>query len=71
VGFILNTCIEFDGKQHYFPRRKFSGLKWYVGTKRRDLIKNKYCQDNSIKLIRIPYWNLRKIYRILKDKEIV
>lgn len=28
-------------------------------------IKNKYCLDNNIRLIRIPYWNFDKIEEIL------
>ena len=27
-----------------------------------DNIKNKYCLDNNIELIRIPYWNFTKEY---------
>ncbi len=50
-----NTCIEFDGRQHYLPIKYFGGLKGLEETKIRDEIKNKYCQDNIIKLIRIKY----------------
>lgn len=48
--------IEFDGQQHFF----YTGTGWdtkehYERTHKNDLIKNKYCFDNSIPLIRIPY----------------
>ena len=51
-----NYIIEFDGQQHFF----FTGYGWdtkdyYKRTHKSDLIKNKYCFDNNIPLIRIPY----------------
>ena len=33
-----------------------------------DNIKNKYCHDNNIQLIRIPYWDLENIEQILNDQ---
>ena len=66
-----NTCIEYDGQQHY-KLIDFSGnmtieeqedrLEYY---KRNDNIKTKYCKDNNIKLIRIPYWEFDNIENIL------
>jgi len=50
-----NTIIEFDGYQHYFEVKKFGSLKY---TQHHDAIKNKYCSDNDINLLRIPYWEL-------------
>ena len=56
--FYINNkyIIEFDGQQHFF----FTGYGWdtkdyYERTHKSDLIKNKYCFDNNIPLIRIPY----------------
>ena len=37
----------------------------FIGTKIRDTIKNKYCKDNDIKLIRIPYLEINNIENIL------
>jgi len=51
-----NCCIEYDGKQHYV-----NGWESVSEIQKRDNIKNKYCQDNNIKLIRIPYWDKDKI----------
>lgn len=51
----INTCIEYDGIQHYEPRELFGGLNEFIKTKQRDNIKNKYCYDNNIKLLRISY----------------
>ena len=56
--FYINNeyIIEFDGQQHFF----FTGYGWdtkdyYERTHKSDLIKNKYCFDNNIPIIRIPY----------------
>ena len=35
-------------------------------TKYNDKIKDKYCVDNNIKLLRIPYWEFENIENILK-----
>ena len=37
----------------------------------KDKIKSVYCQENNIKLVRIPYWDFNKIECILKDEDIV
>ena len=60
-----NICIEFDGKQHYEIVDYFGGLDGFIDTKIRDTIKNIYCQQNNIKLIRIPYWDFDKIEEVL------
>lgn len=57
-----NYFIEFDGSQHF----NFRGSGWntedhYTKTVERDNRKNKYCLDNNIPLIRIPYIILDKI----------
>jgi len=53
----LNTVIEYDGEQHFRASTKFGGLKFDT-TVENDLIKNNYCKENNINLIRIPY-NMR------------
>lgn len=56
-----NTCIEYDGVQHFEPV-DFAGrgYKWaeeqYNKTRERDLIKDNFCRQNGITLIRIPYY---------------
>ena len=60
-----NTAIEFDGKQHYEIVDRFGGIYGFIDTKIRDFIKDKYCRDNSIKLIRRPYWDFDNIEKIL------
>lgn len=65
---IFNMCIEFDGSQHYYDKGEFSGGIEYV--KKHDKIKNDYCKENNIYLIRIPYWKIDKINEIL-NKELI
>jgi hypothetical protein len=48
-----NTLIEYDGEQHFIKRGKF-GEK-FDSLKRNETIKNEFCKDNNIKLIRIHY----------------
>lgn len=50
-----NLCIEYDGKQHYQPIQFFGGEANYQKQIKNDKIKDRYCQDNNIMLIRIPY----------------
>lgn len=58
----LLYLIEFDGVQHFINENR----GWMRGNafkelRQRDLYKNKYCFDNNIHLIRIPYVKLEKI----------
>ena len=62
-----NMCIEFDGAHHYQDVRNVLSLET---TKHHDKIKNDYCKDAGIKLLRIPYWEGNKINDIL-SKEII
>ena len=56
--FYINNqyILEYDGSQHF----KYTGSGWntqehFERTRHNDLIKNKYCFDNDIPIIRIPY----------------
>lgn len=59
-----NTCIEFDGRHHFEPIRTIDQLNTI---KRHDEIKNQYCIDNNIQMIRIPYYNGNDIEQIIND----
>lgn len=48
-----NCIIEFDGRHHFEP---IYGKDRFEITKLHDEIKNKYCDDHGIRLIRIPYY---------------
>ena len=63
----MRTCIEFDGLQHYEPVPHFGGIEAYERLKINDKIKNDYCEDNYINLVRIRYDQVDDIYRILYE----
>ena len=50
-----NICIEYDGEQHYIEIDRWGGESRLKIIKDRDSIKNLYCLENNIKLIRIKY----------------
>ena len=50
-----NMLIEIDGKQHFIVNCFFGGDAEYKNLCIRDSIKNQYCKDNNIRLLRIPY----------------
>lgn len=52
----LLYLIEFDGKQHFqHANCGWNDLENLQKTHRNDLLKNKYCFEHNIPLIRIPY----------------
>lgn len=63
----LNICIEFDGIQHYESIEVFGGEKGLIENKIKDNIKNKFCDDNNISLLRIKYSDdiIEKLTKIL------
>ncbi len=50
-----NLCIEYDGEQHFSSVKYWGGDKNFEKLKIRDNIKNKFCIDNNINLLRISY----------------
>lgn len=60
-----NMCIEFDGIQHYEAIGYFGGIDTLIATQNSDKVKNDYCKQNKIKLIRIPYTDKNNINEIL------
>lgn len=66
-----NKIIEYDGAQHYTPTSwngmsKSDADKCFAYVQNHDKIKNQYCIDNNIKLLRVPYWNYNDIESILE-----
>lgn len=47
--------IEYDGVQHFTPVDFFGGEESFKYLQKCDNIKNQYCQNNNIKLLRISY----------------
>lgn len=64
----INLIIEYDGIQHYKPVEKFGGYNSYLRVKESDDIKNEYCKNNNIDLLRIPYYDYKNIEYIIKNK---
>ena len=61
-----NIVIEFQGEQHFKPIKKFGGLEKFLERQEHDRIKRKFCLDNNIKEIEIPYTEYNKIMKILE-----
>lgn len=59
--------IEFDGEQHFEPYHFGSTLEDFEQTQINDGIKNKYCEDNNLNLLRISYKEINKIDEILDN----
>lgn len=66
-----NLFIEYDGEQHFKPVRFFGNEDdaklVYKRTHESDLIKNRYCKQNGINLLRIPYWETKNIETIISN----
>jgi uncharacterized C2H2 Zn-finger protein len=52
----IAVLIEWDGRQHFQPVKKFNGREGLLERKRNDRIKDEYCAKKGIPLLRIPYW---------------
>ena len=65
---VQEVAIEYDGEYHYKPMSHAGGKGGLRDQQRRDRIKDKYCADNGIPIIRIPYWDFDNIDEILTQK---
>lgn len=68
-----NLCVEYQGQQHYYPVNYFGGEDRFKIQQKHDDIKRKYCKDNNIMLIEIPYYKdiyeeLIKMHELMKEK---
>lgn len=51
-----NTIIEYDGRQHFIQGNGvFDNKEKFTQTQEHDSIKNQYCKEHNITIIRIPY----------------
>ena len=57
----INTCIEYNGQQHYRSVEYFGGESGFEYRRANDELKRRYCSDNGISLVVIPYWDFEKI----------
>jgi very-short-patch-repair endonuclease/DNA-directed RNA polymerase subunit H (RpoH/RPB5) len=60
-----NICIEYDGQHHFNIVSKFGGENFLNKVRQNDKIKDNWCSENNIKLIRISYKKKNKIFKIL------
>jgi hypothetical protein len=76
--FILNhkhdnpMVIEYDGGYHYKPIRRGNmtdeeAEEHFKNNQRRDKIKDDHCANNSIPMLRIPYWDKDNIESLVMD----
>lgn len=50
-----NTCIEYQGEQHFRPTTHWGGEDEFKNIIRRDKIKKEYCDSHNIPLVSINY----------------
>lgn len=64
----FNTCIEFDGAQHFIYVKEFHGEDEDKGRKKleyqkyKDKVKNEFCKNNNIGLLRISYLDIDNVH---------
>ena len=61
--------IEYHGEQHYkdIPYFYEGRVRNFAVQQQRDRYLRRYCHDNGIRLIEIPYWDFNRIDEILTD----
>lgn len=58
----LIALIEFQGRQHFASDNSgWNNLDHLEKTQKHDNMKRKFCEQNNIKLIEIPYYDFEKI----------
>ena len=65
-----NTCIEYQGIQHYTPVDHFGGAATFNKRKEYDQLKVSYCKEKKLRLITIPYTILTEL-NVEKLKEML
>ena len=55
----FSGLIEYDGGQHFAPNGKH-GMKSFVSTQSHDKIKNNFCEQEKIYLLRVDYTQCSK-----------
>lgn len=63
----LKCLIEYDGEQHFKAIDYFGGEERLEKQKINDSIKNDFCKNNNINLLRIPYWEQGNIEKIINS----
>jgi very-short-patch-repair endonuclease len=61
----IKAIIEYDGEQHFRPCSMFGGEKTFIKQQIKDAIKNQYCEDHGIPILRIPYTQFNDLESIV------
>ena len=56
-----NLCIEYDGEQHFKNNEFFGGEDAFKIRQKHDKIKNDFCEENNINLLRISYKQFNEV----------
>lgn len=62
-----NLCIEYNGKQHYYPIKYFGGVDNFNKQQMNDMFKYYYCLENHINLLVIDYFDYKNISKIINS----
>jgi Zn finger protein HypA/HybF involved in hydrogenase expression len=62
-----NLCIEYDGELHFQSVEFFGGDESLAKTIKHDIIKDNFCKENGVNLIRISYINFNNMKNILSN----
>lgn len=60
----VTALVEFDGPFHFNKLFKGDGHELLVV---HDRVKNNYCQEYNLPLLRIPHWDIEKTHELLAD----
>ena len=65
-----DIIIEFHGEQHYEDIDFYykGRIRNFAVQQHRDRYLRKYCKDNNIQLLEIPYWDFDNIDEILTEE---
>lgn len=63
----IQYIIEFDGIQHFKPKKQWGGSEALTMTKKLDKIKDDYCKTFNLPLLRIRYTQVNKIDILLNN----
>lgn len=58
---VVTGCLEYDGSQHFKPFFMDKDKSRFELQKRYDKLKDEYCQQKGLPLIRIPYYDYPKL----------
>lgn len=57
----LHFLIEFDGRQHFEESKALGGHEGFIKRRRYDILKDDYCKNHNLKLVRVPYYELSRV----------